>query len=164
MAQLNRFALQLQAISIDVPASYSMQQKRSSQSLTLHHHASEHSNFFTIIGSQLTPLPRSDNPSQRTRTSFPLPTYVENINQCTHPDAPKPIHPDKEQICSSTLKLGTNIQFFSIRPFQERKQKNRNSIFPINSQTPSHRSSHTMVEMDGIEPTTPCLQSRCSTN
>jgi hypothetical protein len=119
-----------------------MQQKRSSQSLTLHHHASEHSNFFTIIGSQLTPLPRSDNPSQRTRTSFPLPTYVENINQRTHPDAPKPIHPDKEQICSSTLKLGTNIQSFSIRPFQERKQKNRNSIFPINSQTPNHRSSH----------------------
>jgi hypothetical protein len=87
-----------------------MQQKRSSQSLTLHHHASEHSNFFTIIGSQLTPLPRSDNPSQRTRTSFPLPTHVENINQRTHPDAPKPIHPDKEQICSSTLKLGTNIR------------------------------------------------------
>jgi hypothetical protein len=50
-----------------------MRQIRSSQSLTPHHHASEHSNFFTIIGSQLTPLPRSDNPSQRTRTSFPPP-------------------------------------------------------------------------------------------
>jgi hypothetical protein len=139
-----------------------MQQKRSSQSLTLHHHASEHSDFFTIIGSQLTPLPRSDNPSQRTRTSFLLPTHVENINQCTHPDAPKPIHPDKEQICSSTLKLGANIQFFSTRPFQERKQKNRNSIFPINSQATALHTQ--MVEMDGIEPTTPCLQSRCSTN
>ena len=139
-----------------------MQQKRSSQSLTLHHHASEHSDFFTIIGSQLTPLPRSDNPSQRTRTSFPLPTHVKNINQCTHPDAPKPIHPDKEQIRSSTLKLGANIQSFSFRPFQEQKQKNRNSIFPINSQATALHTQ--MVEMDGIEPTTPCLQSRCSTN
>jgi hypothetical protein len=117
-----------------------MQQIRSSQSLTPHHHASEHSAYFTIIGSQLAPLPRSDNPSQRTRTSFPPPTHVENINRNTHPDAPKPIHPDKEQFCSSTLKLGTNIQSFSIRPSQEQTKKNRNSIFPINSQHPSHRS------------------------
>jgi hypothetical protein len=119
-----------------------MRQKRSSQSLTPHHHASEHSAYFTIIGSQLTPLPRSDNPSQRTRTSFPLPTHVESINRHTHPDAPKPIHPDKEQFCSSTLKLGANIQFLSTRPSQERTEKNRNSIFPINSQHPSHHSSH----------------------
>jgi hypothetical protein len=119
-----------------------MRQIRSSQSLTPHHHASEHSNIFTIIGSQLAPLPRSDNPSQRTRTSLPPPTRVENIDRHTHPDAPKPIHPDKEQFCSSTLKLGTNIQFFSIRPSQERTEKNRNSIFPINSQNPSHHSSH----------------------
>ncbi len=142
MAQLNRFALQLQAISIDVQASYFMQQIRSSQSLTLHHHASEHSVYFTIIGSQLAPLPRSDNPSQRTRTNFPPPTRVENINRYTHPDAPKPIHPDKEQIRSSTLKLGTNIRYSSIRPLQERTKKNRNSISPINSQHPSHHSSH----------------------
>jgi hypothetical protein len=113
-----------------------MQQKRSSQSLTLHHHASEHSNIFTIIGSQLAPLPRSDNPSQRTRTSLPLPTHVENINQCTHPDAPKPIHPDKEQIRSSTLKLGANIQFFSIRPLQERKAEKSKLDFP-------HKQSNT---------------------
>jgi hypothetical protein len=113
-----------------------MQQIRSSQSLTLHHHASEHSVYFTIIGSQLTPLPRSDNPSQRTRTNFLLPTRVENINRYTHPDAPKPIHPDKEQFCSSTLKLGANIRFLSIRPLQERTKRKSKLDFPHKQSQP----------------------------
>jgi hypothetical protein len=30
--------------------------------------------------------------------------------QYAYPDAPKPIHPDKEQIRSQTIQLGTNIQ------------------------------------------------------
>jgi hypothetical protein len=151
-----------------------MRQKRSSQSLTPHHHASEHSNFFTIIGSQLAPLPRSDNPSQRTRTSFPLPTHVENINRHTHPDAPKPIHPDKEQFCSSTLKLGTNIRpLLCPDLFRNRNKKKIETRSPRNNSQQGRHSANlinsknldtSMVEMDGIEPTTPCLQSRCSTN
>ena len=38
-------------------------------------------------------------------------SHGRSSNRCTYPDAPKPIHPDKEQFCSSTLKLGTNIRF-----------------------------------------------------
>jgi hypothetical protein len=34
-----------------------------------------------------------------------------NQNQYAHPDAPKPIHPDKEHFCPSTLKLGAYIRF-----------------------------------------------------
>ena len=56
-----------------VPVSYSMQPLRSSQPRALHHHASEHLSSFTIISSQLTPLTRSDNPSQKnTDQSFSL--------------------------------------------------------------------------------------------
>jgi hypothetical protein len=36
-------------------------------------------------------------------------------NQYAHPDAPKPIHPDKEHFCSSTLKLGAYIRFSVLR-------------------------------------------------
>jgi hypothetical protein len=63
-------------------------------------HASEHSNF-SRFASWLTPLHRSDKPRKEARIG---------LNQYAHPDAPKPIHPDKEHFCSSTIKLGTNIQ------------------------------------------------------
>src|SRR5271163_3382834 len=56
-------------INITVPASYSMRYPRSSQPQPSHHHASEHWKFFTIISSQLAPLPRSDNPSRKIRTN-----------------------------------------------------------------------------------------------
>jgi hypothetical protein len=57
---------------------------------------------------------------------------VENINRCTHPDAPKPIHPDKEQFCSSTLKLGeqTSDDLFRLTFAGTNKAENRNSISP----------------------------------
>ena len=139
-----------------------MRQIRSSQSLTPHHHASEHSNIFTIIGSQLAPLPRSDNPMQRSGPNFMNAQRIHKI-QYAYPDAPKPIHPDKEQIRSQTIQLGNKHP----NPNRADLSRNgvadiRNSVFPVNMR-PS-KPPKFLVEMDGIEPTTPCLQSRCSTN
>jgi hypothetical protein len=68
--------------------------------------------------SRLAPLHGSDNPSTRARTSLRF-----HANQYAHPDAPKPIHPDKEQICSSTIKLGTNIQPFTTSTFAGTKPR-----------------------------------------
>ena len=68
--------------------------------------------------SRLAPLHGSDNPSTRARTSSRF-----HVNQCAHPDAPKPIHPDKEQICSSTIKLGANIQSASTSTFAGTKPR-----------------------------------------
>src|SRR5208283_1701523 len=48
--------------------------------------------------SRLAPLHGSDNPSTRARTSLRF-----HANQYAHPDAPKPIHPDKEHFCSRQL-------------------------------------------------------------
>jgi len=59
--------------------------------------------IFGDYASRLTPLHRSDNPSPNLWTSFLQ-------NQFAHPNAPKPIHPDKEHLCSPTIKLGANLQ------------------------------------------------------
>ena len=93
----------------------------------------------------------------------PSHSHGQNINRCTHPDAPKPIHPDKEQFCSSTLKLGANIRLsFLSDLFRNRWSRKPKLDFPHKQSRPLTHMQ--MVEMDGIEPTTPCLQSRCSTN
>ncbi len=85
---------------------------------------------FDNYTSRLTPLHRSDNPLSKTRTNL-LPRSRGIKNQYAYPDAPKPIHPDKEHFCPRTIQLGANIQLSSCRPLQERQPKNRNSIFPI---------------------------------
>src|SRR6201996_5525332 len=55
--------------------------------------------------------PWSDNPITKTRTNSRTDHRGgQRSNRYAYPDAPKPIHPDKEQICSSTLKLGANIR------------------------------------------------------
>ncbi len=68
--------------------------------------------------SQLSPLPRSDNPLPKTRTNL-LPRKRETKNRYAHPDAPKPIHTDKEHFCSQTTRLGANIQRTQNAPFAE---------------------------------------------
>jgi hypothetical protein len=45
------------------------------------------------------PIHRSDNPSPRTRAGFHQ-MLAHPVHQHTRPNAPKPIHPDKEQFCS----------------------------------------------------------------
>jgi hypothetical protein len=62
------------------------------------------SGFYTIH--------RSDNPSPKTRASFAECRHP--THQHARPNAPKPIHPDKEQFCSSTTKLGANIRPFLV--------------------------------------------------
>src|SRR3984957_7160023 len=61
-----------------------------------------------------------------------------NPNQYAHPDAPKPIHPDKEHFCSSTLKLGAYIRPSVVRSDLCRSRPNRKPKldFLINDQTP----------------------------
>ena|SRR3984957_12518735 len=70
--------------NISVPASYSMRYPRSSQPQPSHHHASEHSNISAIISSRCYSLPRSDNPSQRTRTNFPPQPFAWPKHQPVH--------------------------------------------------------------------------------
>src|SRR6202044_4060368 len=114
-------------------------------------------------------------PNRKNPDPFLLaPLSRPNPNQYAHPDAPKPIHPDKEHFCPSTLKLGAYIQPSVLRsdlcrnrPRQKTEtrfpHKRSNADGPRRGPTarPTPHSQHQMVEMDGIEPTTPCLQSRC---
>jgi hypothetical protein len=60
------------------------------------------------------PLPRSDNPSQKNPDQS-FASLAQHSNQYAYPDAPKPIHPDKEQFCSSTIKLGEQTSDFHLR-------------------------------------------------
>jgi hypothetical protein len=50
---------------------------------------------------------------QKNRAKLLLRSRITKI-QHAYPDAPKPIHPDKEHCCPSTIKLGANLQ--SSRP------------------------------------------------
>ena len=50
--------------------------------------------------SRLAPLHRSDNPLPKTRTNSRKCSHTRK-NQYAYPDAPKPIHPDKEHFCST---------------------------------------------------------------
>jgi hypothetical protein len=64
--------------------------------------------------SRLTPLHRSDNPSPNLWTSL-------FQNQFAHPNAPKPIHPDKEHFSAPDNQAGSKPpNLFAHRPFQER--------------------------------------------
>jgi hypothetical protein len=88
---------------------------------------------FGDYASRLAPIHRSDNPSPNLWTSFLQ-------NQYAHPNAPKPIHPDKEHFCSSTIKLGANIQIFSfIDLFRNDDLKNPKLEFPHNKKKKAKR-------------------------
>jgi hypothetical protein len=55
------------------------------------------------------------HPIAKTRTNF----HANRSRGCrpnryAHPDAPKPIHPDKEHFCPSTLKLGDRHPLFCV--------------------------------------------------
>ncbi len=118
-----------------MPASYSYAIHGHHNRKRAYHHTSEHSEFLTIIAAGITPRTRSDNPLPKTRTRFLLPhSHGKTINRHAHPDAPKPIHPDKEQL-APTQQFSweqTSNSLFKCRPSQEPHQKkNRNSIFPI---------------------------------
>jgi hypothetical protein len=76
------------------------------------------------------------------------PLTQPNQNRYAHPDAPKPIHPDKEHFCPSTLKLGAYIRSAAPPDLcrNRRKTENRTSSFPINDPTstahPRHATAH----------------------
>ncbi len=102
---------------------------------------------------------------------FALHLAAARSNRYAYPDAPKPIHPDKEQFCSSDIETGNTSRMTSATTFAGMcHRSNGNSYFLVRicahrAGPPERRSAPTLlVEMDGIEPTTPCLQSRCSTN
>jgi hypothetical protein len=78
--------------------------------------------------SQLAPLHGSDNPTQEARID---PQGRSLKNQYAHPDAPKPIHTDKEQIRPSTLQLGTNFQAKPPRPLQEQGNLHSKLASPV---------------------------------
>src|SRR5271157_5954730 len=78
--------------------------------------------------SRLAPLHGSDNPSTRARTSLRF-----HANQYAHPDAPKPIHPDKEHFCSRQLSWEQTSNPSQPRPLQERSQEESKLDYPCNS-------------------------------
>jgi hypothetical protein len=52
-------------------------------------------------------------------------------HQHARPNTPKPIHPDKEQFCSSTTKLGANIRILAQPTFAgTANQKSETRISP----------------------------------
>jgi hypothetical protein len=65
-------------------------------------------------------------------------------NQHAHPDAPKPIHPDKEHFCSSTIQLGANIQLsFQMQTFAGTTPKEESKRdFPHNIYLPLSPPRH----------------------
>jgi hypothetical protein len=75
-----------------------MQHPRSSQPQSLHHHAFEHSKFPTIMLQVFTP---STGQTTHRQKPGPAPQMLSHpAHQHARPNAPKPIHPDKEQFCS----------------------------------------------------------------
>ncbi len=157
----------------------SMQRPRSSQPQPLHHHTSEHSNFWTITARDLHhslgqtthcqkpgPIFCSAHAEQKTNTRIQthqnLFTLTKNISA-----------PQQNQ-------AGSKHPVFRFPTFAGTATKKPKLDFPCTNQPPSQpviarrrsrRSNpsrrnpkRNLVEMDGIEPTTPCLQSRCSTN
>ena len=111
--------------------------------------------------------PWSDNPIAKTRT-----------NLSPHHSAAEPKTGTRIQTHQNLFTLtknisALNIEAGSIHPvfrtadlFRNRPNRKPKLDFPINDLIPTIRTlrQHQLVEMDGIEPTTPCLQSRCSTN
>jgi hypothetical protein len=99
---------------------------------------SEHSTVLRSLVRSSTPLPRSDNPSQNTRTRSSHRSR-NTQNRYAHPDAPKPIHPDKEQFCSSTLKLGqqTSSLLLELDLHRNKQRKKPKLDFPITN-NPNH--------------------------
>jgi hypothetical protein len=66
---------------------------------------------FDNYSSRLASLPGSDNPLPKTQTNSRECSHIHK-NQYACPDAPKPIHPDKELFCSSpTTRLGATSSF-----------------------------------------------------
>jgi hypothetical protein len=53
---------------------------------------------------------------------------------------------------------------FSLRFLQNRRSANAPQTFTFTANAPVPNKGGGMVELSGIEPLTPCLQSRCSTN
>ena len=105
-------------INITVPANYSMRYPRSSQPQSLHHHTSEHSNFSAIIVCSFRHSLGQTTHCQKTRTKFQRRSRIF-FTQYAHPDAPKPIHPDKEQICPRQLSWEQTSKFPHRQPLQE---------------------------------------------
>ena len=48
------------------------------------------------------------------------------------------------------------------RPAEADRETFSNDVHPLDTNATIHVDCAVMVEPDGIEPTTPCLQSRCS--
>jgi hypothetical protein len=109
-----------------------MQHPRSSQPQSLHHHTSEHSNFSAIIVCSFRHSLGQTTHCQKTRTKFQRRSRIF-FTQYAHPDAPKPIHPDKEQICSRQLSWEQTSNSQQPDLFRNRFLKNRNSNFPVNT-------------------------------
>ncbi len=121
---------------------------------------------FCNYSSWLTPLPRSDNPLQKIRTKCQRRSRILN-NSARASRRTKTYSPFKRTfLLPQQLDWETNIQPSKTRPFQERvfDESKLESPCKYNRQPYPKFLPKFLVEMDGIEPTTPCLQSRCSTN
>ena len=77
---------------------------------------------------------------QTTHCSKPGPIITDpkiHKNQHARPDAPKPIHPDKEQFCSRQLSWEQTSKFPHRRPLQERRTRNLKLDFPCKYNPPN---------------------------
>ena len=106
--------------------------------------------------------------SHASERSMPLPVYTQTqINQVgwvrpTHrktarPDTHQPIHTDKDQPSNIPTARRTALRLQEVQfklPNNGSLTKTGRLIF--------NKASTDLVEADGFEPTTPCLQSRCS--
>ena len=106
-----------------------------------HHHTSEHSNSCNFRTRILPPIL-----GQTTHCSKPGPIITDpkiHKNQHARPDAPKPIHPDKEQIRSpSTIRLGANIRLSVTHPLCRVMRSRKSKLeFPhtTNNDQPNQR-------------------------
>ena len=129
----------------------------------------------TPLGSSLNPACNKHTPTQKPSEvscaprSAPEPDSQSPKNKHTELSQPRQ-HPYRHASNPRALQKPTPAYPISHAAAQPRRAKRRqgsNSLLHDDEQpTPARQSQHptsqSLVEADGIEPTTPCLQSRCS--
>ncbi len=136
-----------------------MQHPRSSQPQSLHHHTSEHSEFFAII---VRSSRRSLGQTTHCKRPGPVPMEIStktNARIQTHQNL---FTLTKNKFVPDNQAGNKHPNSCSRQPSQEWRNKKLKLEFPC--KYTRQLAPKFLVEMDGIEPTTPCLQSRCSTN
>jgi hypothetical protein len=102
------------SVRSDSDLAYARSSERASQPRSLHHHAFEHSEFSTIMLQAFTPSTGQTTHRQKPGPAHRILAYP--AHQHARPNAPKPIHPDKEHFAPDNKAGSKHPNFLADRP------------------------------------------------